>query len=275
MRKWIALSALLMCFGTVSAGGGNETQGARSSAMGGASVTFTDVWSASNNPGALGLLDKYAVGLAYETRFFLPEAGLKSLVAAAPLGGGTVGLTGHSFGYASYAENRVGLAYARPLAEYISLGIQINYVQTRIGDVYGSRATVVPEIGMLVTPGDRIRIGAHLFNPTRNRLADFDDERLPTSLRVGGQYLFSEKVNAVLEVDKDMDLPVNIKTGLEYLPVEQLSIRAGFATSQGSFAFGVGYLWKGLRADLSANWNQNLGYSSTIALSYAFGKRKS
>lgn len=257
------------------AGGGNETQGARSNAMGGVSVTFTDVWSTSNNPGALAMLDKYSVGVAYESRFFLPEAGLKSLVIGAPLGGGSIGLTGHSFGYASYAENRLGLAYARQLAEYVSLGIQLNYVQTRIGDIYGSRATVVPEIGMLFMPTEKVSLGVHLYNPTRSRLADFDDERLPTTLKLGGQYTFSEKIIGAVEVEKDMDLPLNVKTGLEYTPVEQLNVRAGFATAQGSFSFGLGYVWKGLRADVAANWNQNLGYSTTIGLAYEFGKRRS
>jgi hypothetical protein len=256
------------------ASGGNETQGARANSMAGTSVTLVDAWSTTNNPGALGLIDKFSFGMGYETRFFLPEASLRSVAMAAPLGGGTVGLVGHNYGFAGYSDNRVGLSYGRKLSEYISLGVQVNYVQTRIGDVYGSRSTAVGEVGLLIMPSDHIRVGAHLYNPTRAKLADFNDERIPTSLRIGGQYIFSDQVNASFELDKDIDYPVNIKTAIEYQPVDQLFLRAGYATAQNTLAFGFGYRWNGILADVSASWNQQLGYSTTISVGYEFGKRK-
>jgi len=97
---------------SMKAGGNNETAGARSSGLGGASVMISDQWSSSNNPGALGLIDRYFVGVAYESRYFIPEASYKGLTFAAPLGGGTIGIVGHSFGYASYNDNRLGVSYA-------------------------------------------------------------------------------------------------------------------------------------------------------------------
>ena len=270
------LTIIAICISpSVLAGGGNETQGARSGALGGASVTLSDVWSTTNNPAALGLMDRFAVGLAYETRYFLPEAGLKSVSFVSPLGGGCIGLIGHQYGYAGYRDNRVGLSYARLLNEYVSLGVQINYVQSRIGDAYGTRSTLVGEVGMLFIPSNKIRLGVHTYNPTRSKLADYNDERIPTALRIGGQYDFSAKVSAVAELDKDIDLPLNLKTGIEYQPAEAIKLRMGFATLQRTVGFGFGYAWKGLSADVAANWDQSLGYSSTISLVFEFGKRSS
>ena len=274
MKQGALFTVLFIWSISTWASGGNETQGARSMALGGATVTLTDVWSTTNNPGALGLVNQSSFAIGYENRFFLPEAGLKSLAVAMPLGQATVGLVGHSYGYGGYADNRIGLSYARKLSDYISLGVQLNYVQARIGDVYGSRSTLVAEIGLLIMPTDKIRIGAHLYNPTRSRLADFNDERIPTSLRLGGQYFFSDIVNLSIELDKDTDLPLNIKSGIEYRPADPIFLRIGFATAQSNFAFGVGYEWQALRADVGASWNQNLGYSSALSVQYAFGKRK-
>lgn len=274
MKKLCVFLAAMSWTSLSFASGGNETQGARASALGGASVTLADAWSTTNNPGVLGVLNHCYAAVAYENRFFLPQVGMRSISFAAPLASGTIGLIGHNYGFAGYANNRVGLGYGRKLSDFISIGVQVDYVQIRLGDIYGSRSTLVGELGMLVMPTDKIRIGAHLYNPTRSKLADYDDERVPTSLRIGGQYFFSEKVSIAAELDKDTDLKLNIKSGIEYIPVESLFIRVGFATAQNTFNLGFGYKWNGLQADVSANVSQNLGYSSAIALSYQFGNRK-
>lgn len=256
------------------AGGNNEIHGARSVAMGGAAVSTIDIWSTSNNPGALGLLDQFGIGVSYESRHLLPEAGLKSFALAAPVSGGTFSLVGHSYGYASFSDNRLGVAYARKLAKYLSVGVQLNYVNTQIGDVYGSRSTMVAELGALMKPNDKISLGVHLYNPTRQKLADFDNERIPTILSVGGDYKFSEKVSMALQVDKDLDLPINLRSGIEYAPVEQIFIRAGYATLNSSLGFGIGFIWNNVGIDIATNWNQQLGSSASASLSYYFGKRK-
>lgn len=274
MKRIVIVISLFACIQLAQASGRNETQGARSQALGGASLTLSDEWSSTNNIGALGLIDKYSIGIGYETRFFLPEAGLRSISAAAQMGGGSIGIVGHNYGYAGFANNRIGVSYGRKLSDYISLGVGVNYLQTRIGDVYGSRSIVVGEIGMLIMPSDKLIIGAMVYNPTRSKLGDFDNERIPTSLRIGGQYLFSDKVSAMVELDKDTDLPLNLKTGIEYNPADAIFIRMGFATLQTNIGFGVGYVWKDLQADVSANWSQNLGYSTALSIAYRFGKRK-
>lgn len=256
------------------AGGGNEHGGARVEGMAGTSLTQVDVWSTTNNIGALGLQDKFAVGASFQSRYFLPEAALKSVALAAPLGGGTIGLVGHQFGYAAFSDNRVGLGYARKLSDYLSLGVQMNYLNVRIGHIYGNRSTLTAEVGLLIMPTDNIRLGVHVYNPTRSKLADFDDERVPSYMALAGQYIFSEKVSGIIQVEKGLDDPINIITGLEYNPVESIFIRTGYATAKGIASFGFGYQWKELNADVSAQWHQTLGFSSGITLSYQFGKRK-
>lgn len=269
---------LLLCLWCISpglrAGGGNPPLGARAAALGGASVCLSDVWSAGNNPGTLGHFDRFAAGVAYESGYFMPGTGLKTMVASLPAGRGTVGLMASSSGYKSFSDNRLGLAYAMPLADYLRIGVRVGYLQTRIGDIYGSRSTVVAEVGLLATPAENVRFGVHLYNPNRAKMADFDDERVPTTLRIGGQYIFSEKVSAVLELDKDTDLPLNARAGVEYNPVEQVFVRVGLATLQGCFAIGMGYKWKTFRADVAATWHQDLGYSSGVALVCEFGNHR-
>ena len=267
-------AAWMLASVSAHAGGNNETAGGRSSGLGGASVTLSDQWSSSNNPGALGLVDRYALGVAYESRYFIPEASYKGLTFTAPIGGGTIGIVGHSFGYASYNDNRLGVSYARKLSDYISLGAQINYFQVNIGDIYGQRSMVTGEVGALVTPNEKVAIGVHIVNPTRAKFADFDDERIPTLLKVGGSYSFSEKVKLLAQFDKDLDLPINGRMGIEYEPIEDFFMRTGFSTLNRSYAFGIGYSWRGIILDVSNQWSQQLGFGATASIAYTFGNRK-
>lgn len=274
MQRWVFVLFLVLNASFLYAGGNNETAGARSHALGNASVGLVDGWSTTNNVGALGLLNQYYVSSAFESRYFLPEAGFAALSFAGPLGGGSIGLVGHSYGYASYRETRVGLGYGRKLSDYIALGVQVNYVQVRIANDYGQASNVVGEVGMLVTPNEKLSIGMHVYNPTRSTLADFDDERMPTLLSLGVSYSFSDQVRWVAEVEKDLDNPVNLQSGLEYQPVDNLFLRAGYSTLSGSFAFGLGYQWKGLIFDISNQWDQNVGFGATASLGFSFGQRK-
>ena len=273
MRLLLLLSFMMVSIFSY-AGGRNENGGGRGYALSGATATKTDVWSATNNVGALGLQNQFALGVAYESRFFLPQTGLRSMALVAPIGSGTFSLVGHQFGHSSYQDSRVGLGFARKLNEYISLGVQINYVNVRLGDIYGSRSALAAEIGLLIMPRDNLKFAFTAYNPNRAKLADFDDERLPSTLSLAGEYEFSEKVSATVQLDKDLDLPLNIITAIEYEPVERFAIRTGFATAQGTMSFGFGYEWNKINFDVAARWQQNLGFNSAFSLSYAFGKRK-
>tara|TARA_B110000046_G_scaffold179070_1_gene207771 strand:+ start:812 stop:1012 length:201 start_codon:yes stop_codon:yes gene_type:complete len=42
--------------------------------------------------GAIGLINQFSVAVAYESRYFFPEASSKALAFSAPLGGGSIGI---------------------------------------------------------------------------------------------------------------------------------------------------------------------------------------
>src|SRR5437879_770897 len=87
---------------------GNEDYpvGGRSSAMGNASVSLADVWSAHHNQAGLGFEKNISAGVYYENRFLLKELGVKGAVIALPEKGGTFGLCVTNFGYSLYSEKK-------------------------------------------------------------------------------------------------------------------------------------------------------------------------
>lgn len=265
----------ILCIATAffsKAGNENLPLGARSSGMGNASVSLSDVWSAHHNQAGLGFLRDFSAGAYYENRFLIKELSIKGGVAALPVKGGTFGLCISNFGYSLYHENKYSLSFAKAFGDKLSAGIAMDYLTTKIGEGYGSKGVLAAEFGIQAKPLKGLTIGAHVFNPTRAKLADYNNERLPTVIRFGGDYNFSDKVKVAVETEKDIAQKAIFKAGIEYKPVKELYLRAGIGTNPTLTSFGFGLNLKSIQIDVSANYHQTLGFSPQIGLTYIFKK---
>ncbi len=275
MNKLFAfLFAFLICCATY-AGNENPSIGARSSGMGNASVSFGDVWSAHHNQAGLGFVRDISAGAYYENRFLLKEISVKGGVVAVPIKAGTFGLAISNFGYSLYSENKYSLSFAKTFGDKLSFGVAMDYLTTKIAEGYGSKGVLAAEFGIQAKPLKGLTIGAHVFNPTRSKLADYNDERLPTIIRFGGDYNFSDKVTVALETEKDISQKAIFKAGIEYKPVKELYLRVGVGTNPTLTSFGFGINLKNFKIDVSGNYHQTLGISPQLGLTYIFKKAES
>jgi len=262
---------------TIVASAGNENFpiGARSSAMGNASVSLSDVWSAQQNQAGLGFLKNISAGVYYEDRFLLKELSIKGAVIAIPVKGGAFGLCISNFGYSAFSENKYCFSFAKAFSEKFSMAIAMDYLTTKIAEGYGSKGAFAAEIGIQTKPLKGLTIGAHIFNPTRAKLTDYNNERIPSLIRLGADYNFSDKVTLAVETEKDMSQKSIFKAGIEYKAVKEFFLRAGISTNPGLSSFGFGLNLKNLKIDISANYHQVLGFSPQFGLSYIFSKKES
>ncbi len=260
---------------TLLAHAGNENFpiGARSAAMGNASVSLSDAWSAQQNQAGLGFMKDISAGVYYENRFLLKELSLKGAVIAIPVKGGAFGLCISNFGYSAYSENKYCFSFAKAFSERFSMAIAMDYLTTKIAEGYGSKGAFAAEIGIQSKPIKGLTIGAHIFNPTRAKLSDYNNERIPTIIRLGADYNFSDKVTLAVETEKDMALKSIFKAGIEYKAVKEFYLRAGMGTNPSLSSFGFGLNLKNLKIDISANYHQVLGFSPQFGLTYVFNKK--
>lgn len=258
----------------VLSGNENTPVGARSAAMSNASVSLSDAWSAHHNQAGLGFVRELSTGIYYENRFLLKELSVKAGTLALPVKGGTFGLCISHFGYSLYSENKYSLSFARSFGDKFSAGIAMSCLTTKIAEGYGSRNVFAAEFGLQAKPLKGLTIGAHVFNPTRTKLADYNDERIPTIIRMGAGYDFSDKVMLAVETEKDISEKAIFKAGIEYRAVKEFYLRAGISTNPSLTSFGFGLNLKNFRIDLSANYHQTLGISPQLSLTYAFKKGK-
>ncbi len=267
---------ILFLFFTISinASNGDGPIGARSSALAHASSTLFDVWSTRNNQGSLAFVRKTEIGAFYENRFFVKELSQSGFAIALPIKKGTFGLTYSTMGYKLYRESQASLVYSIKLNESIGVGVSIDYLNTKIADIYGQANAVTGSVGITAKLTKQIIFSSHIYNPFKAKITNYNNERVPTIFKLGAQYFFSKKVSLLVEAEKTSAQKINIKGGIEYNPSSLIYIRVGAASYPTQAAFGLGVNYQGLKIDVSSMYHSILGLSPQIGLSYAFGKEK-
>lgn len=252
----------------VLAGNENLPVGARSQALGHASVNLQDIWSAHHNQAGLAGLTEIGGGIYYESRFTMKELSLKGGVFALPTKFGTFGVSVTSFGYKLYSESKFGLAYGMKLGENIRMGVQLNYHRTQIAEGYGNASHFTGEVGLQADVTDALSVGAHIYNPTLTEQAEYNNEKIPTTIRLGAQYQFNENFFIAVEgVQNIYDRPA-MRVGLEYHLIKELYLRGGISTSPTMANFGFGVNLKRFFIDVSSSYHATLGFSPQVSLSY-------
>ena len=246
----------------------NYSFGGRAAGMGDAAVTLYDFWAISHNQAGLARIQNSAAGVYLENRFLLAELSFGAGAFVYPTTSGVFGFNFTYFGFELYNETKIGLAYARDFGERISTGIQLNYHYTGIGEDYGNKGNLTFELGAIFHILPELSIGVHLFNPTRAKIGDFADERIPTIFKTGFGYEFSERVMVIAEVEKSVNLDPVFKVGVEYRITDPIYLRGGIGTNPTTNSFGFGLELGNLSIDLATSYHYVLGYSPQISFVY-------
>jgi len=254
--------------------GQNLTNGARSEGMGNASVTLIDVWSIYNNQAAMAYIENPSFGASFSNQFAVKELSTKAISLVYPVNTNVFGLSFNYFGYALYNESKVGLAFAKRLGKYFSVGIQLDYFDVTLANEYGSTGVALGEIGFYAQPLKKLSIGVSIYNISRSKIANFQDERLPSLMRLGFGYHFTDMVQLTAETEKDLSNDMRFKAGVEFKLVKNIMLRTGINTNPVYNSFGISYVVKNFRADLAFQRNSILGYSTFFSMNYEFIKTK-
>jgi hypothetical protein len=181
---------------------------------------------------------------------------------------GAFGLSVTSFGYSAYNETKAGLSYGQKLSDKIAIGVQLNYINVKLGQDYGQKSTLTGAVGFIANLSKEIAVGVHVYNPTRTKFADYNNEKLPTIMKLGLDYKFSDKVFLAVETEKDIDFGAVVKVGVEYNPIDILYLRGGISTNPTLSSFGFGLKLKDFKLDLSSSFHQTLGITPGISIIY-------
>jgi len=269
MKVFILIAIIGLQTFNLRAGNQTELDGSRASAMGNTSVCLKDLWSAGNNQAGLASIESPSIGINYSNKYLLKGTDLKGIVFAYPLMSGVFGLSAAMFGSNLFNQKNVGLAYARNFGN-ISAGFQFNYLSTHISEDYGSKGIFNLEAGIQIKFLKNIILGAHVYNPTRSKLAAYNDERISSIYKSGISWSPSDKVIICTEIEKDLNMPSVFKFGIEYKPLKQISLRSGFCSTSSLANFGFGLNLDHFIIDIASSFHPVLGYSPMLSISYIF-----
>jgi hypothetical protein len=244
--------------------------GARPAGMAYTYATVADQWSIFNNPGGLGGLNETSAMAAFENKFGIE--GFNSVGAAflTTLPIGTMGVSAFRFGDDLYNEQTISLAYGNKFG-IAGLGFKINYLQYTLQE-FGSKGVMTIDFGGNAEISKYIRFGAYIRNINQAQVAEFNDERAPTTLNAGIAFLPSKKVTIAIEGEKDIDYDALFRAGLEYMFLKKFVVRTGIKTHSFTNYFGFGFVSQKLNIDYALTHDRVLGLSHQAALSYSLKK---
>jgi hypothetical protein len=269
MRKLLPI-VLLLKLTLAYAGGDNLPMGARFAGMGYTGLTLADLWGVRLNPAGIAGVEVPTAGLFYQRHFLSEELSHQGLAVALPVGSGVFAVAADRFGYTAYNETHTSLAYGMSFGDGLRAAVQMDHLGVRLGENYGSAGTFIAQVGMQARLTENIWMGAHLYNPTRASIGGPYDERVPTILRAGLTYTFSDKLLMNAEAEKDIDQEERYRFGIEYRPNTTLFVRTGISTGPIQAHGGVGFRVKQLDIDLAVAVRSLLGPTPMLGLNYRF-----
>lgn len=236
--------------------------GSRSAALGSTYVTLTDFWSSLNNPANVAAqTQRYAVGMYYESSYLINELSLSGLGITHTSKYINTGLLLSRYGISSYNQGNAAIIIGKNVGKGISVGGKICYNYIQVNEGYGSVAAFTGEFGISAQLSKSIIVGAHVVNPTCEKIGREEKEALPSTLIFGISYITPFGATICTDIEKPIEQKIGIHTGLEWTIYKGLCARAGFRTLPNLISIGIGYTTHLLTFDLSVSKHQTLGYS--------------
>ena len=248
---------------------GNYPAGARALGLSNAVVSFSDTWSTFHNQAGLAFLNHISAGFYSESRFQVKELSLVAGSVVIPAGTGNFGFSFSQFGSGNFRKNRMGLAFAKSFSEKFGAGIQMEYLSSLLPENQRARGFVTFEGGLIFSPAEKLHFGAHVFNPVRAGMKTVSGEiKAPVVFRAGGHYAFDESVLLTFEGEKETRTPFVVRSGIEFLPVQNLVLRMGVSGKPFHYTAGIGYTIGKVTTDIGFSYHGNLGLTPAVSLQF-------
>ncbi len=236
-------------------------------AMGGASVAYPGLGAGLANEAAPAFQPGWGIWAGSALPYTVEGWSTATLQAYTRIDGNSAAAFDLSHnGTDAYQEQRFRLNYARRLSPRFAFGGSADLFRVAAPE-YGSANAASFGLGVLAEPVKNLWLGARIQNPLQIKLGD---DILPTTVRIGGAWRSSNALLWLLEAEKDLERPVQVRAGIEYRPIESVVIRAGMRSAPGRMSLGAGFLLKnGLSIHAAAEWHPVLGVTPAAALHFA------
>ncbi len=268
----LTLFAVFLCFCTNAFVRAQDVLDGRMPAAGLATGNITtvhrDIMAVQGNQAGLGFAGEAQLYASAESRFGVQGLNYFSAAAMYPSQWGGLGFSVQYYGVDQYRESLLGLAYGKRIMTNMAIGVKFDHLTVRIPS-YGKKSTIMVELGILSSIGDKVWVGFHFLNPFEIKF--IEEEAISRIIALGVRYDLSDRTYLAMEIEKSSYLDANIKVGMEYDVMERLALRIGINTHPALITFGIGYRMEhGLQMDFGSSVHQVLGISPAGGIGYSF-----
>jgi len=244
--------------------------GPRAAGIGYATSCVTDGWATFNNPAGLAELKSLEVGSAYESvPGFSPFNRMAAFISL-PLKIGATSAGIFRFGDDLYNEQMINIGYANKFG-LASLGARFQYIQYNI-EGFGKKSVISFSFGGIAQLTPWLKFGAYIINISQPEISE--DEKLPTFLVAGISIKASEKVSALVEIEKDIEYEPKLKLGVEYEIHQKFAARTGINIHPQTAFFGFGFKPGKLKLDYAYSYLPSVASRHQVSVGYLFKSRK-
>ncbi len=240
---------------------------ARGVALGGATTALPGDFGSHASPAAAALATERELVFYAQEAYGLTALRLAGLHTVVPITWATITGGVATFGFEEYRELYASLSVSRGFSlgtsRRIYAGARLRYYHTHIAS-YGSAQTLGLSAGALVAVLPTLHFGIHAINLNGPSITDAAE--LPQVLAIGVSYQATATARILVDLVKDIDFPLSVRSGLEVYPIPRLALRAGVHTTPTRFAAGTGLRLGRLHADLAAHRHLELGWTPAVAL---------
>jgi hypothetical protein len=190
---------------------------------------ISDPFAIVLNPAAGALIKKKVFAFSGEKRFGLKSFNLLSTILAFPVSSGSWSSQLDYFGFGSYAETQLSLAYAQNLGTRAGVGLRFHLIHLRVPN-FQSQLAVYPQVGFRYIVHRDLVIGWSLSNPTGVIRLQGNRSFQPLVVRIGFGYRLSDVAAVAAEILKEEGRMPGVVIGVRYMPIQGFSIRLGINT---------------------------------------------
>lgn len=123
------------------------------------------------------------------------------------------------------------LSYANKIRENLSVGGNIKFLQSELGETVKAIGIVGDVGGLYTTPAKNLKIGVVIQNIGTEIKYEEEGDPPPLNIKVGTAYTFNNLLLA-LDINKPIENKLRFNVGAEYWIANMVALRAGYKLKQ-------------------------------------------
>ncbi len=225
----------------------------------------SNVWL---NPASLAKNSLFTTSMFYSpSPFQLHQLSNFGFIAANNFNGINISAGFSSFGFSLYKETTVSFSTATFFTESFAAGLNIHTNHLSI-HTYGSATSIVFDIGAIFSVTEEFTIGASFNNISRSTFGADDD--IPQTIITGVSYTPFEMMAIALDIVHDIRYSTGYRAGIEFSPLEVITIRAGIQEKESRLFGGLGINVHLFQIEYGISTHTELGLTHSIGVTFSY-----